>query len=410
MSEQNGLRLPWRRRRKPSTEIHEFVAALASRALTILESRERIAFMESEIRRVFGFRRAEVLVRPERSERFSSESTRVRGLLSRAGGYLQGWRKPFLNEAVARDIGAGAILKEMGATYVFPIGAIPGWSALLVVDSAPAPVLDSDTESLLVSLCRQIAVVLDNSALLRSKLELERTLSHQAQIVQLGEMTARIAHEIKNPLSSIKTIVQVMQEDSGLTERYGDDLALIRGEIDRLAASVMQLLNFARPVVDQQEPVEVRKVVDAVIAFLRHDLEQGGVSVENGIPDRLPPVLGSSSSIKEVFLNLMLNALQAGGPGMQIAIRGGEVVLEDEAERFVLITFEDDGPGVTPGVLEKMFTPFFTTRQRGTGLGLAIVKRNLEFLGGDISVESPVCEGRGTRFLIHLPVYISSNP
>lgn len=409
MSEHNGLRLPWRRGPKHPPEIHEFVAALASRALALLEPRERIAFMESEIRRVLGFRSAEVLVRPERPERFSSESTRVRSLLSRVGGYLQGWRKPFLNEAVARDIGAAAILKEMAATYVFPIGSLPGWTALLVIDSAPAAQLDRETESLLSSLCRQIAVVLDNSALLRTKLELERTLSLQAQTVQLGEMTARIAHEIKNPLSSIKTIVQVMQEDAGLQVRYGADLALIRGEIDRLAASVMQLLNFARPLADQQEPVNLREVVDAVMAFLRHDFEQGNVAVENAIPERLPRVLGAASAIKEIFLNLMLNALQAGGPGMRIAIRGGEVVLEDEAERFVLIAFEDDGPGVTSEVREKMFIPFFTTRQRGTGLGLAIVKRNVESLGGDISVESPVHEGRGTRFLIHLPVVGSSS-
>ena len=404
MSEHNELRLTWRRTRKVPPELHDFVVALASRTLAILEPRERLTFMESEIRGAFGFRRVDVLVRPERSERFSSGSMRVRDMLSRLGGYLQGWRKPFLNEAVARDIGASAILNDTGATYVFPVGSVPGWIGLLVIDSSPVKQFDPPLESLLTSMCRQIAVVLDNSTLLRAKLELERTLSLQAQMVQLGEMTARIAHEIKNPLSSIKTIVQVMQEDPELQPRYATDLALIRGEIDRLTSSVVQLLNFARPIPDEQEAVDLRDIVEAVLAFLRHDIEQNGISVDDGIPERLPAVLGGASTFQEIFLNLMLNAIQAGGAGMRVTIRAGEVVLEDDSERFVQVTLEDDGPGVAPEVKEKMFAPFFTTRQRGTGLGLAIVKRNVEHLGGDISVESPARVGRGTRFVIHLPV------
>jgi signal transduction histidine kinase len=404
MSQHNELRLPWRRARKVPPELHDFVVALASRTLAILEPRERVTFMESEIRGAFRFRRVDVLVRPERSERFSSESMRVRDLLSRIGGYLQGWKKPFLNEAVARDIGASTILTDTGATYVFPVGSVPGWIGLLLIDSSPVKQLDPAIESLLTSMCRQIAVVLDNSTLLRAKLELERTLSLQAQMVQLGEMTARIAHEIKNPLSSIKTIVQVMQEAPELQARYATELALIRGEVDRLASSVVQLLNFARPVPDGQEAVDLRDIVEAVLAFLRHDIEQNGISVDDSIPERLPAVLGGASTFKEIFLNLMLNAIQAGGAGMRVTIRAGEVVLEDDSERFVLLTFEDDGPGVSPEVKEKMFAPFFTTRQRGTGLGLAIVKRNVEHLGGDISVESPAQVGRGTRFVIHFPV------
>lgn len=406
MSERNKLRLPWSRSHTPKVpaELHEFVMTLARRALAILEPPERIVFMEGEIRRAFAFPRVEVLVRPERSERFSSESIRARDLLSRIGGVLQGTRRAFLNESVAKEIGVSAILAGLNATYAFPIGSLPGWTGVLIVDSTPARRLDPDIETLISSLCGQIAVVLDNSNLLRAKLELQHTLAHQAQMVQLGEMTARIAHEIKNPLSSIKTIVQVMQEDPEFQSKYARDLALVRGEIDRLAASVVQLLNFARPMPDQQEPQNLRDMVEAVLGFLRHDIEQANISVDNGVPERLPRVMGNPSIFREIFLNLFLNAIQAGGAGMRVVVRGGEVVLEDESDRFVLVTIEDDGPGIAPEVRDKVFVPFFTTRQRGTGLGLAIVKRNVEHLGGEIVVESPARDGRGTRFLIHLPV------
>ncbi len=167
---------------------------------------------------------------------------------------------------------------------------------------------------------------------------------------------------------------------------------------------MVQLLNFARPVPDQQEPVNLRDIAEAVIGFLRHDIEQGNIRVDDGLPERLPKVMGSPSIFREIFLNLFLNAIQAAGAGMSLVLRGGEVVLEDDSERFVLVTVEDDGPGIEPEIRDKIFVPFFTTRQRGTGLGLAIVKRNVELLGGEISVESPVRGDRGTRFLIHLPV------
>src|SRR5206468_8750487 len=103
-----------------------------------------------------------------------------------------------------------------------------------------------------------------NSRRRRGKLELERTIAQQTQMVQLGEMTARMAHEIKNPLSSIKTIIQVMQEDPEVRGRYERDLELIQSEVDRLASSVMQLLNFSRPSPVVREAVRLHEVAEGV--------------------------------------------------------------------------------------------------------------------------------------------------
>jgi len=407
MTARKGIRIPWSLTSsgKKRRELREFVAGLASRALGILDLHERKSFLEDAIKRTFGFRRAEVLVRPEGPERFSTASTRVRDLLARVLGTLNGIGKPFLNHAVCGRIGATALLGHIDGTYAFAIRQGKKSLGLLVLDTSPQLQLDPELEQLLETLSDQLAIVLENSNLLRGKLELERTIAQQAQMVQLGEMTARIAHEIKNPLSSIKTIIQVVQEDPEVRSRYERDLQLINSELDRLANSVMQLLNFARPSPVPRGPVRLREVTEAVLKFLERDIRNAAASVCNDVPQTLPPLAGDSSVFREIFLNLILNALQAGGAGTHLVLKACEEILELDTERFVSLVVEDDGPGIDPALQTKIFAPFFTTKQRGTGLGLTIVRRNVEHLGGQIMVESPAKDGRGTRFLLHLPLY-----
>ncbi len=404
MLELKGLHISWQK--SPSgrdrASLRDFVTKLAGRALGILDPTDRRNFLQDEIRKTFGFARVEILLPPEGSERFSSESTRVRDILSRVLGILEGTNKSHLNETIAREIEVSAILSTLCATHAFPIRQEQGRSGLLVINSSWK--LDARVEGIIQSLCEQLALVLENSYLLKAKLELQNELAEQAQMVQLGEMTARIAHEIKNPLSSIKTIVQVMQEDTELKSRYARDLELINGEIDRLKGSISQLLDFARPGHEVREKVGLRAAAESALSFLRCDIEQQGITVEDDIPSDLPPVQSNSTALREIFLNLMLNAFQAGGPGTRIQLQAWEGALADGSGRYILLVFEDDGPGISSDLQSRVFVPFFTTRQRGTGLGLAIVKRNVEHMGGRISLESPARDGHGTRFLMHLPL------
>jgi signal transduction histidine kinase len=407
MTARKGIRIPWSLASsgKKRRELQGFVSGLASRALGILDLPERKSFLEDEIKRTFDFRRAEILVRPEGSERFSTASTRVRDLLARVLGVLDGIRRPFLNQAVTHEIGASALLGHIEGTYAFAIRQGGKSVGILVLDTSPVLQLDPELEQIIQTICEQIAMVLENSSLLRGKLELERTIAQQSQMVQLGEMTARMAHEIKNPLSSIKTIIQVMQEDPEVRGRYERDLELIQSEVDRLASSVMQLLNFARPSPVLREAVRLHEVAEGVVQFLQRDIQKTASIVLNEIPQTLSPVTGNSSIFREILLNLILNAIQAGGAGTRIVLKAREEPLEIDAQRFALLVVEDDGPGVDPAVQPKVFAPFFTTRQRGTGLGLSIVRRHVEHLGGEIRLESPVRDGRGARFLMHLPLH-----
>jgi signal transduction histidine kinase len=406
MSELKQLFIRWKRPSSPRERkaLSQFVTGIANRALAILEPADRMAFLQTEIGKAFGFARVGILLPPEGSERFSPESTRVRDILSRILGILEGTGQPYLSEAIARQIGVSAVLKSIDATHAFPIGHGADRLGLLVIDGSPRAELDSEVEALLQALSAQLVPVLVNTNLLKAKLQLEHELAQQAQMVQLGEMTARIAHEIKNPLSSIKTIVQLMQEDPDLLPKYHRDLELLNSEIDRLKSSVSQLLSFARPGGQAQEEVSLKEAAESALSFLRHDIDRLQVEIEDEIPSDLPEMRGNSTALREIFLNLFLNSFQAGGPGTRIRLQAWTGALADGSEKYVLLVVEDDGSGIPPEVQSKVFLPFFTTRQRGTGLGLAIVKRNVEHMGGRISLESPARDGRGTRFLMHLPL------
>jgi signal transduction histidine kinase len=153
-----------------------------------------------------------------------------------------------------------------------------------------------------------------------------------------------------------------------------------------------------------REKVRLRDAAESALSFLCRDIEQQEIAIENEIPQELPPVDSNPTALREIFLNLFLNSFQAGGRGTRIRLQAWEGALADGSERYILLVVEDDGPGISPELQGKVFVPFFTTRQRGTGLGLAIVKRNVEHMGGRISLESPARDGHGTRFLMHLPL------
>jgi signal transduction histidine kinase len=153
-----------------------------------------------------------------------------------------------------------------------------------------------------------------------------------------------------------------------------------------------------------REKVSLRQAAESTLSFLRRDIEQQSIAVEDEIPPDLPSIDGNSTVLRGIFLNLFLNAFQAGGPGTRIRLQAWEGALADGSERYILLVVEDDGPGIPQELQEKVFEPFFTTRPRGAGLGLAVVKRNVEHMGGRISLESPARDGRGTRFLMHLPL------
>lgn len=260
----------------------------------------------------------------------------------------------------------------------------------LMLIASDAVSLDSTKEAVLGVLTGQIAIAIENCRLVEEKVRLERELMKKERLAALGQMAATVAHEVKNPLSAIKSIVQVMREEDGSGSR-SEDYRLIVGEIDRLNGTVTQLLSFSRPALADARPVTLAELAQTVGRLLESDAAAAGVRLSTAVSEDRAAPGAAASAIREVLINLALNAIQA-------TPHGGEVAVSlAGTERGARLEVRDTGSGVPAGLLTKIREPFFTTKQRGTGLGLAIVERRLVELGGHLEIESPVAGTTGTR-------------
>ena len=288
-------------------------------------------------------------------------------------------------------------LKAVAAYALWREGRVVG----LTVVRGDAHDLTAEKREVLVVLAGHLAAAIENCQLLEEKVMLERELGERERLAQLGQMAATVAHEVKNPLSAIKSIAQVMREDERVSCEYARDLDLITGEVDRLNRAVSQLLSFSRPSAIAGAPARLSEIIESVLALTRSEAEQRAVAVSSDL--RADPELdgGQVAPLKEVLLNLVFNALHAIKRGW----RDGEVKIAcaTNGDGLLTIAITDNGIGVPPSMQDKIFEPFFTTKTRGTGLGLAIVARRVRELGGEVKIVSPASEGKGTRFDLVLP-------
>ena len=257
--------------------------------------------------------------------------------------------------------------------------------------------LTGETSAGLEFLAEQLPPMADLCRLIEEKLRLERELAERERLALLGQMAATVSHNLRNPLSSMKTVLQVQLEKPDLPADLRHDCALVVGEIDRMSAKLKQLLNFAKPSVNGQRVAAVAVAKQAAMLF-RHDAERRNVVLEFDGPEEEVQVLASEEALSEILSNLIVNAIEAQPDGgrVQIALARKDDHLE--------ILVEDRGPGVSAELRSRIFQPFFTTKATGTGLGLAIVARRVDEMGGTMSCESPISEGKGTRFRVKLPV------
>jgi signal transduction histidine kinase len=269
-----------------------------------------------------------------------------------------------------------------------------------------AAVLSGETCAALEFLAEQLPAAIDLCRLIEEKLALERELAERERLALVGQMAASISHNLKNPLGSMKTVLQVQLENPDLPEALRQDCSLVVAEIDRLSAKLGQLLRFAKPSVragGAPQRVAALAVVEQQVALLGREAErrQGRLQFDCGAEDapcREALVRGSEEALSDVVCNLVVNAIETLSAGGTVRVR-----LTGEGARLVL-EVTDDGPGVPPEFHGKIFQPFFSTKPSGTGLGLAIVERRVAELEGTIAWESPVKDGHGTRFRVTLPM------
>ncbi|MBN1541077.1 GAF domain-containing protein [candidate division KSB1 bacterium] len=252
----------------------------------------------------------------------------------------------------------------------------------------------------LQTFANQVALAFQYARLLQERLELESHIYQSENLRNMGQLATTIAHEIKNPLSSIKVLIQVLSENA--VGRDKQDLNRVISEINRLNAVLEKLLSFARPTQANRERLDVGEVVEDVIALLRHQAEQNRVRIDFEPPTCACRVLAPKQSVREIIFNLLHNALQAMPMGGRVRVILTSSKSDGAAggESWVEIRIADNGPGIDAETQGKIFSPFFTTKAVGTGLGLTIVRRNVRDLGGRLELESQV--GQGSEFRVTL--------
>jgi len=305
-------------------------------------------------------------------------------------------------------------LELLGSMEADAVLQIEGESELLgllsVRDERLKDPFSPEETALLAGLAAQVAITVENSQLYQQMKERDR-------LAVLGQMSAGLAHEIRNPLGAIKAAAQFIEElapgagkgRGGPSE--GEFLSVIVEEVDRLNRVVSDFLAYARPASGRPQEQQVNEILRRSLQVFETGREDK-VDLVVELAEDLPGVTIDGERLHQICLNLIINAMQAleGRDGARLEIstrlrtvrqavrgRSGEV----EPRRYVELRFSDNGPGIEPEILQNIFIPFFTTKSRGSGLGLAVCQRILRDAGGEIEVRSRV--GQGTIFTVVLP-------
>ncbi len=228
---------------------------------------------------------------------------------------------------------------------------------------------------------------------------IERQLRRSQRLAALGTMAAGVAHEIRNPLGSIRGASQLLAREMEQNKKLQEFVEVIIQEVDRLDRTVEQLLGFARPMKADMMPLPLEEPIERVLMMLTPEIEKRNIHVHKDIPSSLRKIKADQSQLTQLFFNLFLNALQAMPEGGELSITAHEEPRAGDAHASsVILRIRDTGQGMSQDVLEHLFMPFYTGREEGTGLGLAIAHRIIEEHGGSIDVMSEV--GKGTTFTL----------
>jgi len=388
--------------------IHEF-----SRSLTLIVDEDQLrSAIAAKLRDFFGLERVAVVLREGDGEPFRIVSARglSREVTERASfaadGRLARWLKvneaPLLlneNPGIASfiDDDDRATLETLGIAACFPLVAVNQLKGFLAVGPAgngPDLGLNEEERELISLFAGQAALGFENAALIREQRARIKRLYQAERLATAGELAAGAAHEIRNPLTSIRSAIQHLRGDFADDSPRAVLIDDILAEVDRINGILEALLSFARPTEVKFEKVDLSELVRHTVALVAASARKGSVNLESNVPDTLP-VEADANLIKQVVLNVMMNGLQAMPEG------GTLTVSAEPAGRMVALSVRDTGSGIAPEDRDRIFDPFYTTKADGTGLGLSVCYGIVQRHGGDLMVESE--PGVGTTLTIQLP-------
>jgi two-component system, NtrC family, sensor histidine kinase HydH len=219
------------------------------------------------------------------------------------------------------------------------------------------------------------------------------------RLAALGELSAGVAHEIRNPLSSVKGSVEILEPEFPADHPKREFIEIIKEETERLNKIVSEFLKFARPPEPSVEPASINAILEATLTLIQNETEKAGIRVRADLDPDLPPLTVDPNQIRQVFLNVLFNAIQAMPAGGRLEV----CTRSRPSAGSVRVEVTDTGCGADPSMLERMFDPFFSTKAEGTGLGLSISHQLVEKHGGRISAHRNDETG-GLTLRIDLPI------
>jgi signal transduction histidine kinase len=254
---------------------------------------------------------------------------------------------------------------------------------------------------LLSTLANQTAIAIENARLYEDLKKSKSYIRRADRLASLGTLTAGLAHEIRNPLVAIKTFTQLLPERLEDEEFRNHFLNIASGEVDRISALVTELLEFARPSEPKFELENINEILDGMILLISSETKSKHINIAKDYGTDLSPITIDREQMKQVFLNMLLNAIEATPGNGKIVVKTRSFIKPD-GEPYIQIEFTDNGCGIAPEYLEDIFTPFFTMKEKGSGLGLSISNQIIQDHKGYIDVESQL--NKGTSFFINLPI------
>ena len=385
-------RLLLRRTRRQLAELQAFVHTL-SPELGRLECSRRVV---AAVVRVLGLPGAAVVLRDGTAcaaGTVDGEALRAAWPREAAADSLP--RSLFFGNEVADGALRDLLVEQRIAGIVPIVSPRVRWGDLFASTSLLGTAFAEENAEALEMVAHQLGLLLDGTALLERAVAVERSLAHAEKLAAIGETAARIAHDIRNPVTAARSLAQQLAREPAVPFR--EELGVILEEIDRVERQVADLLHFARREEPRLEAVDLGALVETTVTQLRPRLESAGVvvtlDVQPGIMAR-----GDRERLRQALVNLVENAAEALGGAPQRELS----VLVVAANGHATLQLSDTGPGVPEDAMPRLFEPFFSLKANGTGLGLAIARRTLEAHGGWIT--AAIRPEGGMTFDVDLPL------
>ena len=299
------------------------------------------------------------------------------------------------------------IIRQLGAELIFPLKIMNQINGTIFLgkktDGAP---FTEQALNLLSILINQATFAIEHASLYEQQTERLKKMYRTDRLATLGELAAGAAHEIRNPLTAIRSTIQYLSKDFSADPVKSEMVTELISEVERINKIVQGLLSFARPSDLNTSDINIEQLINQTLLLVTNTLRKQNVEVEFEYFTDNTTIQGDAEQLKQVFLNIILNAVEAMGKNppersrtLIISIEKGTPI--NTHSRYLIISFEDSGKGIEQKNIENVFNPFFTTKEEGTGLGLAICYGIINRHEGEIEVKS--VPDKGTCINIKLP-------